>query len=75
MRCVASHHEATGSCLRQYKVSTQMAAFQYKQWSVSRAAREPLLQFLIGGLRASGCTILWASEPTLTLPPKNVLHS
>jgi len=41
-----------------------MAAFEYSKWSVQRSKKAPLLDFIIDGLKASGCTILWASEPS-----------
>jgi len=41
-----------------------MAAFEFTEWSVSRAKKAPLLRFLVDGLKAAGCTILWVSEPT-----------
>jgi hypothetical protein len=41
-----------------------MAAFEYQKWRVQRRSKEPLLTFLVEGLKAGGCTILSASEPT-----------
>lgn len=41
-----------------------MANFEYKQWRVQRSLKEPLLDFLVDGLKAAGCTILFVSEPT-----------
>lgn len=40
-----------------------MASFEYKKWGVMRSAKAPLLDFLVGGLRAAGCTILHVSDP------------
>lgn len=40
-----------------------MSSFQYKKWGVMRSAKAPMLDFLIAGLRAAGCTILHASDP------------
>lgn len=40
-----------------------MEGFKYKQWNVSRADKQPLLDFVLAGLRAAGCTILFASDP------------
>lgn len=39
-----------------------MASFEYRQWGVKRSAKQPLLDFLIEGLRASGCTVLHVSD-------------
>ena len=41
-----------------------MAAFDFKKWSVSRSEKAPLLDFIVQGLRAAGCSILYASAPT-----------
>jgi len=41
-----------------------MATFEYKQWRVQRSSKEPLLDFVVDGLKAAGCTILFVSEPT-----------
>jgi hypothetical protein len=40
-----------------------MATFEYRKWGVQRAAKRPLLDFLVGGLQAAGCTILHHSDP------------
>jgi len=37
--------------------------FQYTRWKVSRSHKAPLLAFVTDGLRAGGCTILYASDP------------
>jgi hypothetical protein len=37
--------------------------FKYKQWAVSRRDKQPLLDFVVEGLRESGCTVLFASQP------------
>jgi hypothetical protein len=39
-----------------------MLEFDYKKWGVQKASKARLLDFLIEGLKASGCTILWASD-------------
>lgn len=39
-----------------------MLEFDYKRWDVQKASKAPLLDFLIEGLRAGGCTVLWASD-------------
>jgi hypothetical protein len=36
--------------------------FKYKQWNVRRQAKQPLLDFVVEGLRESGCTILYTSD-------------
>lgn len=41
-----------------------MATFEYVKWSVQRSKKAPLLTFIIEGLKAAGCTVMWASEPT-----------
>lgn len=41
-----------------------MLEFDYKKWDVQKTSKAPLLDFLIEGLKASGCTILWASDPS-----------
>jgi hypothetical protein len=41
-----------------------MASFEYKKWSVSRRDKEPLLLFIVDGLKAAGCTVLFTSEAT-----------
>ena len=41
-----------------------MAAFEYKRWPVQRASKAPLLDFFLEGLKAAGCTILFASDPS-----------
>lgn len=41
-----------------------MLGFQFKEWSVSRKAKQPLLDFVVEGLKSAGCTILHASSPT-----------
>lgn len=40
-----------------------MFEFDYKKWGVQKASKAPLLDFLVEGLKASGCTILWATSP------------
>lgn len=40
-----------------------MLEFDYRKWSVQKVSKAPLLDFLVEGLRASGCTILWATSP------------
>lgn len=42
-----------------------MEGFKYKQWSVSRRDKQPLLDFVIEGLRESGCVVLHASDANL----------
>ena len=37
---------------------------EYRTWSVSRRDREPLLEFLLEGLRAHGCRIIYSPLPT-----------
>ncbi|MDG5976732.1 hypothetical protein H010_15799 [Hydrogenophaga taeniospiralis CCUG 15921] len=41
-----------------------MASFEYKKWSVQRSAKQPLLDFLVDGLKAGGCTVLSVSDPS-----------
>lgn len=43
-----------------------MSFFEYKYltWAVQSSAKEPLLRFILEGLEASGCTIVWKSETT-----------
>jgi hypothetical protein len=41
-----------------------MAAFEFQKWSVSRRAKAPLLDFVLDGLKAAGCRILFASDPS-----------
>lgn len=41
-----------------------MAGFEYRKWSVQRSAKQPLLDFLVDGLKASGCSILSTSDPS-----------
>lgn len=43
------------------KVRTVLG-FNYKRWSVSRRDKQPLLDFVVAGLRESGCTVLFVSE-------------
>jgi len=40
-----------------------VADFKYERWGVQRSSKLPLLNFLLDGLRARGCTILHASDP------------
>lgn len=40
-----------------------MASFEYQKWGVKRSAKAPLLDFLVEGLKAAGCTILHVSDP------------
>ena len=40
-----------------------MKVLSYKTWSVSRAAKDPLLRFLLEGLQAGGCRIIFYSQP------------
>ncbi|WP_164963513.1 hypothetical protein [Rubrivivax sp. JA1026] len=42
-----------------------MAGFKYEQWQVKRAAKQPLLDFLVEGLQAAGCTIVYVSDAGL----------
>lgn len=39
-----------------------MEGFKYRQTGVSRSAKQPLLEFVLDGLRAGGCTILHSSD-------------
>ncbi|MFM0325487.1 hypothetical protein [Caballeronia glebae] len=39
-----------------------MAGFEYKKWSVQRSAKQPLLDFIVEGLKAANCTILSTSD-------------
>jgi len=39
-----------------------MAGFEYKKWSVQRHAKQPLLDFIVEGLKAANCTILSTSD-------------
>ena len=39
------------------------AAFEWESYSVSRAAKEPLLDFITSGLKKRGCRILFSSGP------------
>lgn len=38
-----------------------MAEFKFLEWSVSKRLKEPLLEFLVDGLKAAGCTVLYTS--------------
>lgn len=40
-----------------------MTGFRYTEWRVSRRSKQPLLDFVVDGLRMAGCTILFASDP------------
>lgn len=40
-----------------------MFEFNYRKWDVQKASKARLLNFLVEGLKDSGCTILWASDP------------
>lgn len=42
-----------------------MAGFEYKRWSVQRRSKQPLLDFLVEGLKQANCTILFTSDPAL----------
>lgn len=39
-----------------------MTGFEYKKWSVQRRSKQPLLDFLVEGLQAANCTILYVSD-------------
>jgi hypothetical protein len=41
-----------------------LASFEFKTWRVQRAKKEPLLAFLVEGLKAAGCTVLYTSAAT-----------
>jgi hypothetical protein len=47
-------------------MSTQRDLFadEYRVYRVQRKAREPLIDFMLGALRAEGCRILYSSPPT-----------
>lgn len=39
-----------------------MAEFMYRKWSVQRSSKQPLLDFIVDGLKAANCTILSVSS-------------
>lgn len=39
-----------------------MQGFKYTKWTVSRANKQPLLDFVIEGLQECGCNVLYASD-------------
>lgn len=39
-----------------------MTGFEYRKWSVQRQSKQPLLDFLVEGLQAAKCTILYVSD-------------
>jgi hypothetical protein len=47
---------------RELAETKKMAAFEYQRWDVQRAAKQPLLDFIVVGLKAAGCTILYVSN-------------
>lgn len=42
--------------------ASRMEGFRYKQTGVSRSAKQPLLDFILEGLRAAGCVVLHATD-------------
>lgn len=43
--------------------TTQKSAFQWKSYSVSKADKAPLLDFIVRGLEARGCKVLYRGVP------------
>lgn len=39
-----------------------MASFEYQRWSVMRSSKQPLMDFLVTGLKAAGCIVLYTSD-------------